>query len=517
MTGVLSIFPVILGGLITPSMSLPSWVEKFKEPKTHIRKIKSVFYKYAIEYQYNPKTKRTDKITKHLLGKITEKQGFIPSEKGALQQQIKQIPRVDIKTYGIYHLFTSLLADDLQSLHHLFTAQVSEILLTIALMRFAYQHPLKRIPYQHAHDFCSQHWASSGLDDKKITAALRYAGENRNTLVEWMQSRMKVKQEGWKHFVLIDSTHIPTLSESLHLNEVGYNPQRSYDPQVRLMYIFSAQIKQPVYYRLIQGNIMDVTSMKTCVKELGVENVIFIADKGFYSQGNATDLQKNNLHYIIPLYRNNSLIDYQPLLQANFKKGIKNYFTYQNRIIWYYAYPSGTEQVVTYLDERLRVEEENDYLNRIRTHPDKYSEEEFYEKMHQLGTLTLSSFLPEELPAQELFEAYKQRNEIEMMFDTYKNFLEADRTYMQNRYVLEGWLMTNFIAMIAYYRLYQRLQEAKLLSKYSPKDILEISKGIYQTKISENWQCSEITKKIKTLFEKIKIEYRDETELKTNC
>jgi hypothetical protein len=30
--------------------------------------------------------------------------------------------------------------------------------------------------------------------------------------------------------------------------------------------------------------------------------------------------------------------------------------------------------------------------------------------------------------------------------DSYKTFLKADISYMQNRYVLEGWLFTNFIA-----------------------------------------------------------------------
>ena len=93
------------------------------------------------------------------------------------------------------------------------------------------------------------------------------------------------------------------------------------------------------------------------------------------------------------------------------------------------------------------------------------------------------------------------------MFDAYKHFLVADKTYMQDRYVMEGWLMANFIAMIAYYRLYKLLKDANKLSKYSPKDIVEISKSIYQTKIRDTWIRSEITKKIKDLFKLIKIDY----------
>ena len=42
----------------------------------------------------------------------------------------------------------------------------------------------------------------------------------------------------------------------------------------------------------------------------------------------------------------------------------------------------------------------------------------------------------------------KQRGEIEVMFDSYKNYLDADVSYMQNRYVMEGWLFANFIAIL---------------------------------------------------------------------
>jgi hypothetical protein len=93
------------------------------------------------------------------------------------------------------------------------------------------------------------------------------------------------------------------------------------------------------------------------------------------------------------------------------------------------------------------------------------------------------------------------------MFDSYKNCLDADVSHMQNRYVMEGWLFANFIAMIAYYKLYVKLRQAELLSKYSPKDIIECSKAIYKMKIRGLWIQSEITKKMQRLFAKIDIDY----------
>lgn len=489
-------------------MHLPNWIEKFKEPKTEIKFIKGVFYKYAVSYRYNNDKKRTDKMSGHLLGKITEAEGFVPSPKNILRENPAPILKVDIKMFGAYQLFISLLGKEtVDSLLTLFDADIAQTLLTVALMRFSHQCPLKRIPYYHAHDYCSQDWVNKGIDDKKITASLKFVGENRTILVDWMKSRLQNMDMNLTNFVMIDSTHIPTASEHLHINALGYNPGQSFDEQIRLMYIFSAQLKQPVYYRLINGNITDVKSMKKCVEELQAKNVVFIADKGFYSQQNTEMMQRNELNYLIPIQRNNGLTDFNVLKQANFKEATKTYFTYQNRIIWYYAYQKKGQKLVTFIDEKLRVEEEKDYLLRIKTHPEEFTEEKFYKKLTQFGTLTILHHLATETSPEAIYQAYKQRNEVEVMFDAYKNFLEADKTYMQNRYVMEGWLMANFIAILAYYGLYSRLQQANLLSKYSPKDMIEIAKSISQAKINDTWQITEITKKNLDLFKKINIDY----------
>jgi transposase len=71
---------------------------------------------------------------------------------------------------------------------------------------------------------------------------------------------------------------------------------------------------------------------------MNVKDVVFIADKGFYSENNIMELDKNRLQYIIPLKRSNQLIDFESLKQIYFKKKIKNFFIYQDRIIWYYQY-----------------------------------------------------------------------------------------------------------------------------------------------------------------------------------
>ncbi|HBK82828.1 MAG TPA: hypothetical protein DDZ41_04405 [Flavobacterium sp.] len=161
--------------------------------------------------------------------------------------------------------------------------------------------------------------------------------------------------------------------------------------------------------------------------------------------------------------------------------------------------------MVTFLDEKLRTTEESDYLDRIDKNIEKFTKEKFIEKPEKFGTLTMIYKTTEEKTAEEIYKAYKRRNEVEIVFDAYKNFLYADKMYMQNSYIMEGWLTVNFIAMIAYYKLLKRLQDEKLNSKYSPKDIIEISKSIQKCKINNTWHTSEITKKDMDLFAKLKL------------
>jgi hypothetical protein len=487
-------------------MAFPEWVLKFREPKTEIKLVKGGYYKYAVEYRYNAGKKRTDKVTGALLGKITEQGGFTPSDKNQMRAKLSESNPVDIKNFGLFRLFSTLVDEEFEALKKVFAPDVCELLFSFAMFRWAYNTPIKRAPQYYSHDFCSQSFSVKSVTDKMFSDVLRQVGEQRVKVVGWMKSLLGEENAKEAEFVMMDSTHIHSNSDLLTVNAKGYNPDFDFERQVRLMYLFSAQMQKPVYYRLVNGNITDLKSMSLCVEEMKIENVIYIADKGFYSEENTKMMKGQGLQYIIPIQRNNKLISYEAFREEGSKLKL-SYFIYQQRIIWYSRYLAGEENLITFLDEGLRAREEADYAARILTLPDSYSKEKFIEKLSGFGTLTFTYNIKTEKSCEEVYHAYKQRNEIETIFDSYKNFLKADIMYMQNRHVLEGWLTANFIAMIAYHKLYSRLRENKKLNNNSPKDIIELSKSIYKLKINNEWKRSEITKKSLDLFKLLKIDY----------
>jgi hypothetical protein len=182
-------------------MYLPEWIQKYKEPRTEIKQIKNGFYKYEVAFVYNRQKKKTEKKTVRLLGKITEKDGFIPSNKDSLRRQSEALPQVDIKTFGLYHLFSTFMQEEMSSLQASFGKDIADKLLSFAMMRWAYQTPIKRAGYYHSHDFCSEHWLSQSLSDKTVSDNLKYFGENREKVVAWMKTLLKEIPENEQNFV----------------------------------------------------------------------------------------------------------------------------------------------------------------------------------------------------------------------------------------------------------------------------------------------------------------------------
>jgi hypothetical protein len=63
------------------------------------------------------------------------------------------IPKVDIKTFGLYLLFENLLKDETPSLKAVFRQEQAGALLTFAMMRWAYQSSIKRVLSYQVHDY----------------------------------------------------------------------------------------------------------------------------------------------------------------------------------------------------------------------------------------------------------------------------------------------------------------------------------------------------------------------------
>lgn len=374
----------------------------------------------------------------------------------------------------------------------------AESIFCASLMRLAHQSPLKTMELHFSNDFLSEVFPNTSLSDKKMTILLNDIGRDREKINTFFKEFSKQGER-----ILMDMTAIHSKSKEMSLNLPGYNSSGNFDPQANLLLLFSQTQHEPVYYRLLPGNIRDVKSVKLSLKEAGIKDAVFIADKGFYSESNIIELENTELQYVIPLKRNHTLIDYKPL-QKKGKKGLSHHFKFRDRYIFCSILKSKEGKTIyTFLDDRLKLEEEQSYLNRIDVQKeDKLSIKEFHKTAHTFGTFGILTNLSKKTPL-EIYELYKSRMEVETAFDAFKNTLQADRTYMQNDQSLEGWMFINYLALLAYWRILKLLVSKELLSKVSVKDLMIHLSYIKKIRINGEWHQAEVTNKTKKLFAKL--------------
>ena len=131
-------------------------------------------------------------------------------------------------------------------------------------------------------------------------------------------------------------------------------------------------------------------------------------------------------------------------------------------------------------------------------------DKKFYENESRFGTIALITNL-KRISGEKVYQYFKSRVEIEILFDALKNILQADRSYMRSDASLESWIFINYLSIIYYYRIYQKLITAKLLDKYSINDVILHLSKIRKVKISNHWIDLEIPKITRKLIEKLNL------------
>lgn len=474
----------------------PNWALKQKKPGTELRYINGHYYLYEVTSKWDKEKKRPKKISGKILGSITKEHGFKPSRRYNIGQTHFEKP-LQTREYGACNFILNRFQDYIKQTEEIFPDIWKEII-SMAFIRLMYNSSIKDTAFRFEYSYISQIYQDITLGEKRVSALYRKIGTDREKVVNFMQSFFPKDD-----CILFDGTQFISHSKQIKQAKVGYSSKQNYQPQLNILFLFSTTIKLPLFYRILPGNITDVKAFKLTLEETGIKNSIVIADKGFYSESNIETLENINARYIIPLRRNNTIIDYSPLSDPANNK-FDGYFKFQSRFLWYKESIKDGKRVVVFLDKGLKAEEEKDYLNRIETHPEKYSFEKFQQKNSAMGTLAMIANLHDKTP-ENIYETYKTRAEIETMIDAMKNILELDTSYMQNETALQGWMFISFIALQWYYDIYKYIKDKKLVGKYSPKLLLEHLAEINKIKINKRWEISEMTNKTKSILNKLDI------------
>ncbi len=473
----------------------PDWVLKYKKKGTELREIRGCYYVYEVSSKWDKELKRPRKITGSYLGRITEAEGFIPKKTKQVQiDQKADAPILSVKETGItdfieinLHLYISLLRKHFPNNW--------QSILALVYGRFVESSPMKNMKFHYENSYISELYPEAKISKNSISKLLKELGRDRTSIVEFLK---EFNQEDDK--IIFDGTDLVSNSRKMDFPKLSKTKKGGFDFLFNIMFIFSVKSQLPIYYRILPRNIKDVKSFKLSLLESNITDALIVLDKGFYSENNIKELRNENLNYLISLRRNNKLIDY-----SVFGKGVKSefdgYFTYEDKIIWHKISYSEKGKIHTFLSDELKTEESSDYLKRIKTHPEKYSIKDFHINVKKFGTLSILTNTDK--TAEEIYSFYKNRNQVELMIDAFKNLIDADNSYMQNEFSLEAWMFINYIALHWYYVILNKLKSTNLNYKYSPMDLVKFLKEIKRVKFNGKWYNAEITAKTSEIIEKL--------------
>lgn len=487
------------------TMAHPDWAIKFKTKGTELRFLKGKYYLYRITSKWDKEKKKTRKITLEMIGRITEEQGLIPKGQRTKKEKIEKSPivveNISTKEYGASHFLTTISTDIIENLKASFPEQWKEIF-ALSVNRLLHQSPLKNMDFYYQESYLSESFKDINLSKNNLTSFMKNVGADRSKI----STVLKKFVIGHEH-IIFDTTHSFSSSKGMTLNQIGYNSQKEFDPQVNLLYMYSTDQQTPVYYRNIPGNIHGIKALKLTIAEAGLQNAIAIGDKGFASKENIQEFQNSGLDFLLPLKRNNKNVNYQRLEARDTRKAFDGWFLFQNRPIFYYSYVNDEDKKLKYIvfcDPKLRTEEEAFYLRCLHTKHEGYTQTGFEEKQFLFGTLPIVTNLTE-IEEEKIYEKYKSRMQIESVFDVYKNLLDADRSYMQSDESFEAWVFINHIALLMYYRILNLLKKHELINSTSPQELLLKLAHVNKVKINEKWVTAEINSKSAALFKKLNI------------
>lgn len=486
----------------------PEWALKHKRAGAELKLINGKYYLYGVKSVYDKTLKRSKKVSLGILGRVTEQDGFIPSEKKLLKEKSgKTYYNKEIFTYeyGFSRwLFSTLESDGTLDRLKVGFPTLWQFIVIMVYCRTAYKSPLKNIPFYGAQSAIPGMLGWKGkMTDQQISDSLFDLGAGQAAIHEFMRPR-----DNKNKTILMDATDIVLQSGNIALARKGYSSRMDFQPQFVLLYLYDAVSLSPLYYRLLPGNIREISAMQNTIKMSGMEQCVYIADKGFFSESNVSELERLGMQFIIPLRRDNKAIPYPSL--GNIEQ-TDNYFDFGGRFLFHAdTVKTGGRSIDLFLDGKLKEQEKADYLRRIKTVPESYSKSKFNEKVSSMGTLAIMHNTG--MAAREVYCEYKSRGEIEQFFDHLKNTLDASCSNMQREESLNGWMFVNHLSMLVIYRLYQTLKTTPLNKKqvlshkYSINDTIEHLKSIKKIQFDTNESViAEYNKMTKDLLEKMKI------------
>ncbi len=461
---------------------LPEWVERHKRKGIAIEERNGRYYASRVHSEWDPEKGRARKVTDEYLG-VVRPEGIIPP-RHKRARRVKSV--LEAGNFAYLDRFTSTLAPVLQE----FWPESWQSILAAGAIKLVYREPLKRYSFRYQTSYASRLWPEAHLSKNSMTSLLELLGREWDSQRNFFEEISKDESH-----MAIDLTQIFSTSQNISWLEKGYSKRGIGLEQMQLLLLWGIETHLPGFLKLLPGTSSSAQNLVRAVWESRMRNVVVVGDKGFYSKDNVEVLEDEDIHYALALRR-----DLQ-FLQHPAASRYKKHFIHRKSVQWWREYEWGDRRVVHYLDKQIAAEEETALLRRVEE--GKASMEDHRARRKRFGTLAILTDTG--LPPKQLYELDKQRRDIEQSFDSLKNTLEGDKTWMQGRESLQGYYFILFIALHLYSQVLDHLRRKDLLKRYSVHDVLWQLSKVYQVDVDGRDVVGEVTRSTRKVIEDLEV------------
>jgi len=489
------------------------------------QKIKDTVYVYRSE-GYWDREKGHARHKRIFIGKKDPKTGKIIPSKSAK-------PARTCKDYGNYHFLFTIAEQTglLPVLQNTFPDTWREIL-TCSFYEISERKPL----------YLCGPWCQSTttieetkLSSQRISELIQNLGSHDRDRMKFFRAWAQKHSE--QECIAYDITSVSSYSKLNEFLEFGYNRDGEDLSQINLAMLFGEKSLLPIFYSIVQGSIRDMSTLSNMIKyakDLNIDRVRFVMDKGFFSDANIKEMAQNHVKYAIGVPFTTTLAKTHvdmfredlkspgrafyingDILQGIMKKiklvGQRGYiFVYFNERLY-------LDQKENLMKRILRLEQKIEgrrklsagltdpcmkYLKTRKTKQGicvKRNEEKIEKALRYKGYLVMVSNNVKE--AKECLHLYRSKDAVERSFDNIKNELDMRRFRIHSELSMHGRTFLTFISLILHSWIDKKMKETNLYKKYTQEEVMAELKKLKIIELSDNKKIlTEISKTQEDIF-----------------
>lgn len=295
--------------------------------------------------------------------------------------------------------------------------------------------------------------------------------------------------------LIIDGTSLPN---QIHMPMSAWGLSgEEIDKQIRFLLAVDKESSEPLYFRAVPGNIVDVSTLQTTIKELrkyDVKNNFVYVDAGFFSEENIKEMYSSEIDFLtrLPAER----IVYKQLINEEVKniESIRNLTRYGKRALFIKQKEIELFGRNVFAHIVLDPQRKGREINRLglNTIDEKDINNDLeYELMKRGIMILISSFA---ISKEDIVPAYYIRQTAEKMFGFSKDDLDILPLRVHSEEALRGFLFLQFVSLILFVQLKKQLGK-----KHTVEEVLLTMKNLKCKVFDRELIVSEPTRQQKDL------------------